>query len=268
MGILDKLERKFGHLAIKGLMGYIVGLNVLVYLLMLSYPTGIVQWKLMMDPDLVLRGEVWRLVTYVFIPPEASPIWIIFILYFYYMIGAGLEQEWGSFKFNVYYLLGMAGTSIVAFLLGVSSTPIYLNLSLFLAFARIFPDYEILLFFVLPVKVKYLAWLDWFFIAYTVVFQSVELKLAAVISIINFFMFFGRDIVGRTKTSRQVHYNRKRFNTGLPKDFTIHKCTICGITEKDDPKMDFRYCGTCEGDYEYCMNHLKAHEHIKKNNLN
>lgn len=261
--LLDRLERRFGHLAIRGLMNYIIGLNAFVYLLMYMDRSGRFVEKLVLDPASVMQGEVWRLVTYIFIPPSASPIWIIFILYFYYMIGNALESEWGSFKFNMYYLIGMVGTTIVAFLIGGNGTGLYLNMSLFLAFAHIYPDYQLLIFFILPVKVKYLALLDWLYILVIVFTQPIPYNLVAAISIVNYFVFFGEDIVIRIKTGRQVSHNRKQFRNDLPQRTYIHKCTICGITEKDNPEMEFRYCVDCEGDYEYCMEHLKNHEHIR-----
>ncbi len=262
MNWLDKLERKFGRFAIERLMMYIVGLNAFVYIL--GYIDSSITFRLMLIPSFVMRGEVWRLFTYIFIPPAASPIFIFFALYLYYMIGNSLEHEWGSFKFNMYYLVGMLGTTLAAFITGGSVTATYLNLSLFLAFAMIYPNYEFLLFFILPVKVKYLAWLNWFFIGITVLFFPLPNKIAAIVSIINYFIFFGKDMITGAKNNRTVYSNRKRFRQNMPKDFTIHKCVICGKTEKDDPKMDFRYCVDCDGDYEYCMEHLKTHEHVKK----
>jgi len=267
---LDRLERKFRKFAIKGLMLYIVSLNLAVFLLSMFNQTDQLVNKLTLVPDLVMKGEVWRLVTYIFIPP-LSPnsvnniIFIIFVLYFYYMMGTSLEHEWGSFKFNMYYLIGMVSTTIIAFATGGSSTGMYLNLSIFLAFARIYPNYEILLFFILPIKVKYLAWVDWAFFAYTIIAPTpIAFKLAAAAALINYFLFFGKDIFISLKSGRSTHYNRKNYNYKLPKDYTIHKCTICGITEKDKPNMDFRYCSKCEGAYEYCMDHLSTHVHKLK----
>jgi membrane associated rhomboid family serine protease len=248
-------------------MVYIVGITGFVYALSYFDNSGFFIRKLMLIPGLVLRGEVWRLVTYIFIPPNTSLMWILFVLYFYYMVGSALEHEWGSFKFNIFYLTGMLGTTIAAFITGNGATALYLNLSLFLAFARIYPDYELLLFFMIPVKVKYLAMLDWVFIIFTVLVGDMSTKLIAVVSIINYFLFFGRDILTKTKSNRQVYNNRRRFQSELPRNFTIHKCTICGKTEKDDPNMDFRYCPECEGDYEYCMDHVRNHEHIKNETL-
>lgn len=265
MKLLDKLERKFGHLAIKNLMLYIVALNGVMYLMQLIDSRGQLAYMLTLIPSQVLKGEVWRLLSFILIPPSASPIFIIFALYFYYMVGSGLEQEWGSFKFNIYYLIGMLGTIAAAFITNGAVTALYLNLSLFLAFAFIYPDYELLLFFILPLKVKYLAWLNWAFVAYTVLLAPVPLshKGAALVSVINYFLFFGKEIFTHRKTRQQVHYNRRKFNANLPRDITIHRCAVCGITEKEAPRMDFRYCMECEGDYEYCSEHLENHEHMK-----
>lgn len=258
----DKLERKLGHFAIPNLMTYIVGLNAIVFVM--TYISQQSLYRIMLVPSLVLQGEVWRLITFIFIPPTTSPLWAAFVLYFYYMIGTSLEHEWGTFKFNLFYLIGIIGAILSAFISDSIVSSTYINLSLFLAFARIFPDYEILIFFLFPVKMKYLAWLNWFIFILTIITAPWSAKLAAIASLINYFIFFGKDMLTTTKSNRVVRQNRRQFKTQLPKNFTIHKCTICGITEKDDPDMEFRYCSSCEGDYEYCMNHLKNHEHIKK----
>lgn len=264
MNWLDKLERKFGRFAVKNLMMYIVGITGIVYALSYFDRSGLVINRLMLIPELVLRGEVWRLITYIFIPPETTIIWILFVLYFYYMVGTALEHEWGSFRFNLFYFTGMLGTTIAAFITGYGATSLYLNLSLFLAFARLYPDFELLLFMIIPVKIKYLAMLNWAYIIFTVLAGDISSKLVAVVSILNYFLFFGKDIVTRTRSNRQVYSNRRRFRAEIPRDFTIHRCTTCGKTEKTDPDMDFRYCPECEGDYEYCMDHVRNHEHIKK----
>jgi len=264
MNLLDKLERKFGRIAIKNLMLYIVTANAAVFLLQMVDPEQTFYLKLLLDPTAIMQGEVWRLITFIFIPPDSSPFWIVLVLYFSYMIGSSLEHEWGSFRFNTFYFMGMIGTIISAFIAGTAVGPTYLNMSLFLAFAKVYPDYEILLFFVLPVKVKYLAWLDWFYIALAVIFAPVSFKLAAIASVANYFVFFGKDIFFRSKTRRQSYFNRQQYRSQMPKKDYFHKCTVCGITENDNPDMDFRYCSTCEGRYEYCMDHLKNHEHILK----
>ncbi len=265
MGILNRLERKFGRYAIRELIVYIVGINGLVYFLSYAYPRSGAIGMLAFDPDLIMHGQVWRLLTFIFIPPATSILWIFFILYFYYIVGTGLEHEWGSFRFNIYYFTGVTATAVAALVLGQSTSALYLNLSLFLAFAYVYPDYQILLFFILPVKVKYLAWLDWAFIGLTVVTAPPAAKIAAAASVVNYFLFFGKDIASGIGSRGSSYRRRMNFAArSMPKGATIHKCAVCGMTEKDDRTMDFRYCSTCEGDYEYCMKHLKSHEHVSK----
>lgn len=196
-------------------MYYIVFLNAVIYVLILFDNTGSVIPLLTLDPALVLQGEVWRLISYIFIPPNASPIFIVFVLYFYYMVGTGLEQEWGTFKFNLYYLIGMLGTTVAIFITGGGATAVYLNMSLFLAFAYIYPNFEILLFLLLPLKVKYLAWLNWFFIGFTVFSGTLPEKTAAVVSIANFLLFFGKDIYKNLQRRQQVNRNRRKFRSHM-----------------------------------------------------
>ena len=267
MKLLNKLERKFGRYAIKNLMMYIVALNVVVYLLNYLYGAGIMTSKLMLIPSLVMKGEVWRLITYIFIPPNRSVLWILFTLYFYYIVGAGIEREWGSFKFNVYYLIGILGTTLAAFISGTGASALYLNMSLFLAFAYIYPNYEMLLFFILPMKMKYLAWLDMAFLGITFIGGDISIKLSIVAAIANYLIFFGKDTIQLLKNNKNAFSNKRKYTSQIPKKDHFHKCTVCGITEKEDKKMEFRYCSNCDGHYEYCMEHLKQHEHIKKDNV-
>lgn len=258
---LDKLENKFGHLAINNLIKYIIGINVVVYFLgMVDYT--IIQ-KLTLYPSLVMQGEVWRLFTFIFIPPRASIIFIVFVFYLYYMIGQSLEYYWGTFKFNMYYFFGVIGAIIAAFISGAPVTSTYLNMSLFLAFAYVYPDFKLLLFFVLPVKVKYLGYLYWAVIIFKLITGPVPVKLVAIFSLINVFIFFGKEFGSKSKS----YVRRRDFKakTKIP-DGPKHRCTICGITEMDDPDMEFRYCIKCDGLYEYCMDHLNNHEHIKDDN--
>lgn len=257
---LNKLERKFGRYAIRDLMKYIVFINGAVFLLIMLNPSIIN--LLLFSPSAVMRGEIWRVITFIFIPPSMSVFWVLFALYFYYMIGMALENEWGSFRFNMYYLLGMLGTILAGFITGGVVTPTYVNLSLFLAFAYIYPNYEILLFFILPIKIKYLAYINWIVIAVEVITRPVSLKAAAIMSVINFFIFFGRDIFTGAKGRQKAYNSKRKFKSQISSVPLIHRCTVCGISDKDDPNMEFRYCSKCEGTKCYCMNHIKNHEHI------
>lgn len=267
MYLLGRMERKFGRYSIKNLMLYITALNCAVALLSIVLSQTEAGAALMMNleliPSLVMKGQVWRLVTFLFVPPTTSPIWLLFTLYFYYMVGNTLEHEWGSFKFNLYYLIGVLGTIGAAFLTGAPGTSMFLNLSLIFAFSYLFPNYQILIFFFIPIKMKYLS------IAYAVllIYMFGGNLLFGLItvggSVLNFLLFFGKDIVIRLATGRKAFYNRRSYAAKIPKDVTIHRCAVCGRTERDDKNLEFRYCSECKGDYEYCMEHLHTHEHIK-----
>ena len=259
MSFLDKMERKFGKYCIKGLMRYIVFGQAIVYILTIAQPE--VRYFLTFEPRAIMNGELWRIITFMFIPINVSPIWIVFILMLYYSIGMTLEHEWGSFKFNVYYFTGILGTVALSFIFGIGASSTFVNLSLFLAFARLYPNYEFLLFFILPVKVKYLAWLQWGFLVFTVVMGSFPEKVVAIVSVLNYFLFFGKEIITNTKHQSKSHVRKKQFQSKMNMKQSIHRCAVCGVTEKDDPDMAFRYCSKCEGDYEYCSEHLKDHKH-------
>jgi len=207
----NKLERKYGRYAIRDLMTYIVILNAVVYVITLMLPDSNLYYKFSLNPALILKGEVWRLVTFLFLPPFEHPIWIVFTLYFYYLVGSNLEHQWGSFRLNLYYLIGVLSTIAASFIGFSTLSNEHLNLSLFLAFAHLFPNFELLIFFILPVKVKFLAWLEWAFIIISVIFFPLPLKLAAIASVVNYFLFFGSELKTTIKLRWQTYKNRREF---------------------------------------------------------
>jgi hypothetical protein len=215
MNWLNNLERKFGRYAISNLMTYIVGISAGVYIIqnILRIP---LTYYLAFIPELIMEGQVWRIITFIFIPPSASMIFIIFVFYFYYMIGNTLENEWGTFKFNLYYLFGMLGTIIAALITGYG-TSVYLNLSLFLGFAYLFPNIEILLFFIIPVKIKWLAYLNWAFFILNLITGTMGERVAIIASLINFFIFFGKDFIDYIKFQRKYGSNRRNFKREMKK---------------------------------------------------
>lgn len=148
-----------------------------------------------------MRGQIWRLFTFIFVPPASSVLTLALALYFYYFIGSTLERVWGTFRFNVYYLCGLLGCMAAGLITGYGSND-YLNLSLFLAFAYLFPNHEVLLFFIIPIKMKYLAYLDWALFAISLIFGSWASRAAVIASLINFFLFFGPDIWYQIKMRR------------------------------------------------------------------
>ncbi|MDO5517060.1 MAG: hypothetical protein Q4F66_05855 [Clostridium sp.] len=268
---LDKLERKFGKYYISNLMMKIIILSAVVYFITFyilqdyNYING-----LTFDINRILKGEVWRIFTFVFIPPLSGSLFMVLIsLYFDYLAGVNLEHEWGEFRFNVYFLFGMIGTMILSSITGAPATGSYVTTSIFLAFAKLFPDFTVLLFFIIPIKMKWMGYLTWAGIIFNIVIAlaggSVKSALLYLVPLINYFLFFG---VGNYKNAklrtgskiRKMEYNKAFKAEEKP---YRHKCTVCGITDADDKNMLFRYCSKCNGDYAYCEKHIKNHEHIK-----
>ena len=243
MNLLNKLERKFGKFYIRNLMLIIVVGNAFVFALtmMNGWDLTLIN-NILLNPQRVMQGEVWRLITFIFVPEVGSIISLLFSLYFYYLAGTGLEHEWGGFKLNVYYLVGMIATIVVSLLTGLPATGAFINLSLFLAFARIYPDFQILLFYIIPIKVKYLAIFNWIIIGFNFITAGSLRGMILVLIPVNY------------------HRNQK-FKSQVKQREILHKCVVCGITEKDDPSMEFRYCSKCSGKQCYCINHIRDHEH-------
>ncbi len=189
MSWLDKLDRKLGRYVPNNLMVAVVaGMGIVFILDQMIGVSGYLVFNL----DAVLRGQVWRLFTFIFLPPSASVIFILFSLYFYWMMGSAMEREWGSFKFLVFYLGGMVGTIIAGCLTGFATNQ-YVNMSLFLAFAMLYPNFQITLFFILPIKVKYLAYLDAALLLVMLVLNNWPGRIALLVSLMNIALFFWRD---------------------------------------------------------------------------
>lgn len=285
MKFIDKLERKFGRFGIPNLTIYMIVCYVIGYALMIVNP-GILNW-LSLEPEYILRGQVWRLVTWVLYPPSTSGVlWFaIAVLFFYYPIGTSLERTIGTFKYTLYILSGVIftilGAFILYFLLGgnvlvgnVFST-YYISLSTFLAYAMCYPDMQVLLMFIIPVKMKWMA----IFYVVIVVYEMIQYIMAGawylvipiVASLLNFIIFyFGTKDFSRynpKEVHRRNEFRRAMEPQGRMKSgsgsVTKHKCAICGRTELDDPNLEFRFCSRCNGNYEYCQDHLFTHTHVK-----
>lgn len=207
---LNWLERKFGRYGIPDVMLYVTSTMLVLYLFQNVLRVFNVTGLFALVPSLVLRGQVWRLITFVFLPPASSMLTVLLALYFYYFIGSSLENYWGTFRFNVYYLCGILGTIVAAFLTGYATND-YLNLSLFFAFAALFPEQEVLLFFVIPMKIKYLAYLDAAYFLLGFVFGSWSVRAAIIASLINFFLFFGPDFLRRQRDRQRFRATQENF---------------------------------------------------------
>lgn len=257
MNWLNRLEGKFGHHAIPGLMRIVAAFNALCYILVKLRPEFL--GFLDLDTARVLHGEVWRLFTYIFIPSIGGllPDWFGEVLYILYLlwIGDGLERAWGAFKLNVFYLLGMIGTTIAAFFLGANFSGGMLNASIFFAFARFYPDAIIYLFWVLPVKVKWMAWISGALIVFGLLGGTWGYRAAVLVALSNYLLFFGRDLVEEAKHRRTVMDRRARFERDMREGTaeTMHSCKVCGRTEQVAPDLHFRVAADGE---EYCVEHL------------
>ncbi|MCU6685581.1 hypothetical protein OCV99_03245 [Dorea acetigenes] len=284
MDWLSKLERRFGKYAIPNLMYYIIIMYAGGFILQLINPSFYYQY-LSLDASAILHGQIWRIITFMIQPPSTSVIFIIFALYLYYMIGTQLERAWGAFRFNVYFFAGILFhvlAAILVYLITGISLPIdtwYLNMSLFFAFAALYPNVQFLLFFVIPVKVKWLALLDGAYFLYTVILAffpsygggifGIIYKanaVAAVVSILNFIIFFlgSRNMkpYSPKQVKRKREFQKKIRPVNTYANGAKHRCAVCGRTELDNPNLEFRYCSKCNGNYEYCQDHLFTHTHV------
>ena len=209
MKFLDRLERKHPNWGINNLMMHITILTGIIFIV--SIFRSDILYYLYLSREGILNLQLWRLVTFVLMPPTYSFLWIIFALYLYYFIGSALESTWGTLKFNVYYLLSMLGTILAAMLFGGNFyTGFYINLSMFLAFAYLYPEHEFVLFFILPVKVKYLALIDVIFLLINFISGGLTTKISIITSLTGFIIFFGKDFYLRIKMwiRRQKYKNK------------------------------------------------------------
>ncbi len=212
------LERRLRRYTIANLMKYIVAGQAIVYLLLYIWPTlgSRIYYAITLNRAMLLRGQIWRLVTFVFAPPSSSPIFIIFALYFYYMLGTGLEARWGKVKFNLYYLVGMLAAVISCLITGYASNA-FLNLSLFFAYAAMYPDEEILVMMILPVKMKYLAILDAALYTYYFIAGGASTRVTIILCLANVFLFLGGDIINNIRRDSKYWKTRRNFRKAMKK---------------------------------------------------
>ena len=274
---LDRFCYKHPRLGIPGLMKYIVILQAVVYLLDI-FSNGYLSLLLMFSSQGILHGQVWRLITFVALPLDSgNAVFFLLSLYFYWFIGSTLEREWGTTKFTVFYAMGFLLTLVSGFVLdlwgvGYAADMFYVNMSMFFAFATLYPDLQVLFFFIIPVKVKWLAWLDAAMYAIQCVRYIADGKavmcLLPLAAVVNYVIFFWSDIMerfGRAKyqASRQTVNFKKATKQAREQKGYIHKCAVCGKTDTDYPDEEFRYCSKCNGYYCYCSEHIHNHVHIQ-----
>ncbi len=275
-GFQDRVDRflwKHPNFGIRNLMLYIVIGNALIYLLSMMDRSSTLVYYLVFSADRVLHGEIWRLISFVFVPRTSSILGLVLMLYFEYFIGRLLEQAWGKGKFTVYYLLGMAFIILysffVRFIFGrdVMADATYLNLSMFFVFATLWPENRVLLFFIIPIKVTWLAYAEAILYLYIMISGRTLLPL---IGILNYFLFCGdelyyriqplfRRFFGHGAEFRRSAKQAKRDVKALP---YIYKCAVCGRTDTEYPELEFRYCSRCVGYHCFCEDHINSHVHF------
>jgi hypothetical protein len=262
MTLLDKLERSLGRFAIPNITLYFVIGQVFV---LLGYLAGQVDLRyFVLLPALVMQGEWWRVFSFVLMPPPPGMfgyIFVAFAWYIFYMMGNALEATWGTFRYNLFILLGVVFTVAASFITPMAgATNAFIAGSVFLAFAYLNPDFELALFFILPVKIKWLALLTWVLYAVSFIRGDLPTRLQILASVANFLLFFGRDmwLTMRHQKRTMVRRAEKIAREEQPR----HVCYVCGKTDRSDPQLDFRYCSKCAGDQCYCPDHIQNHAHV------
>lgn len=278
MNFLKKIEQKLGRYGISGIINYVIALQALGTVLYLVAPEFLVRY-FMLDPAALMRGQIWRIFTFLIFPPAftgGSPMgYILFnalALYCIRSFGMIVEQVWGKFRFNCYIILGVllnvAAALLMYLLTGIPFplTPTYLVYSFFFVFALMFPEMQVLLMMVIPLKSKWIAIGEAVIYLYAFVKGDIFIRTEIFVCILHMFLFFGWMVLaGETsykQKKRQKDFQKKIKPMAVVK--TGHKCAVCGRTDKDSPGMEFRFCSKCEGSYEYCMDHLYTHQHVKK----
>lgn len=301
MNFINKLEKRFGRFAVNNLTKYIIIAYAIGYILYFMNEDLYVLFTL--QPDLVAKGQIWRLFTWFITIPQEFSLFLIFMFFLVYWIGSTLENQWGDFKYTLYIFSGWLfmtlGSMAIYFITGsingfelairIEPSTYYINMASFLAFATLFPDMQLMLMMIIPVKIKYLAIVDVIFLGYefltahgyTEYKNTVEyallspqlqniinsyiwsIRITIILSVLNFILFY----FATRKFRRYSPQNIKRRTTYQKKVKETRpeplKCAVCGKTKEEYPELDFRYCSKCKGNYVYCQDHLFTHEHIQ-----
>ena len=269
----QKIERfcyRHPNFGIPNLMRYLTIANVVFWVMnminrpFLSY--------MLFNPALIQRGQVWRLVSFLFVPPSTGVLALL-VFYFYYWIGSTLEKQWGTGQFTIYFFTGVVLTVLYGFLIywitgkAVTLDSSYLYLSMFFSFAALFPDMQVLFMFFIPVKMKYLAIVDAAFFLYAMVTTPFPENLVPLVAVLNFLIFCGgelRAMLPRRPGKTTINFKKEsaRIRREQADKLYTHKCAVCGRTDTDYPELEFRYCSRCAGYHCFCSDHINNHIHF------
>lgn len=278
--MIEKFCWEHPRFGIPRLMLYIVIGNVLVWLFGMMDQTGTLYSLLYFDPAMFCKGQVWRIVTFILVPEASNPLVLLIAMYFYYFIGTSLEREWGTGKFTIYYFSGILLTvlySLVFYWLTKNRILVsasYVNLSMFLAFATLWPEQKVLLFYIIPVKMKYLAWVDAALFAFSIVqyiiMGHIGFALVPIVAMAGYLLFFGEWLLSFISPKRarqkaktiQFKQAAKKVQREQQAQGYTRKCAVCGRTDADHPDLEFRYCSRCAGYHCFCADHIGSHIHF------
>jgi len=280
---VDKFCYRHPRFGIRNLMLYIIISNAVVAIVSLFDQSNTFVNYLVFNADKILRGEIWRLVTFLFVPPMGldgnmfSIILVAVALYFYYFLGTSLQNLWGVGKFTIYYFSGALFMIIFGFIAYFFNVIVpfgayYLNLGMFFVFATFYPNMQVLFMFFIPLKVKYLAWLNLAFFAYDMIAERAFFpgNLLPAVILLHYLLFCGGWLIdsirpGRVKTAyNTVNFRQaaKQVQREQEKRPYTRRCEICGKTDTDYPNLEFRYCSRCQGYHCFCEEHINNHTHF------
>ena len=270
MRLIDRFCYKHPNFGIPNLMRYLTIANVVFWIL--GTANSVLLSYLRFDAGLIMQGQIWRLITFMVYPPSMGLLAFL-VFYFYYWMGTALEQVWGTAQFNIYLLIGWALTVIYGFLvyfiggLRISIDAQYLYLSMFFSYAALFPDQTVLLFFFIPIKMKYMAIIDAVYFLAAVITNPFPVNLLPVVAVLNFFIFFSGTLLQRIpKKASQSTINFRKASQKIRREerekLYHHKCAVCGRTDTDYPGLEFCYCSRCAGYHCFCSDHINNHIHF------
>lgn len=286
MGLRRRFERfcfQNREKGIPNLMLYVTLGSALVYVLSMIDNSSTLYYALCFDRTLILQGQIWRLFTYAFTYNAGNVLITAIGLFCYFSLGRAIENAWGTLKFNLFYFMGIVLMDIYALVLNINADIYYLNLSLFLGYATLYPNAHFLLFYIIPVKAWIFALIDLALIAFQLVASPWPYNFFPVVALANYFLFFGKSVLNVIPVSWQLNARRvfKKKNTtktgtipfpsagsyqattARPTAPYMHRCTVCGRTDVSNPELEFRYCSKCKGYHCYCEDHIGNHSHIE-----
>ncbi len=287
---MNRLRKRFDRFCfrnrdkgIPNLMLYIVLGSAVVNILSMVDKTDTLYYILCFNRDAILVGQIWRLITYPLTFSGGNILFTAIILFCYYSLGRAMENLWGALRFNLFYFTGVVMMDVYCMIFDGMADVYYLNMSLFLAYATMYPNAQFLFLYIIPVKAWIFALIDLLLVLYSLLVYPFPYNLFPVVALANYFLFFGKDVLNVLPVSWRINaarlFKKKaakktgtipfptagsyEATTAKPKAPYTHRCTVCGRTDVSDPDLEFRYCSRCNGYHCYCQDHINNHTHIQ-----